>query len=435
MKVADRFIEPIKSSVEITDILKDKIRTLKLEDAFYVADIAALEKQFSKWRTSLPNVHPFYAVKCNDDEVLVSHLEKLGANFDCASKGEIAKVLKTGCDPSRIIFANPCKQPSHIRYAKKAGVTHMTFDNEAELFKIKELFPEASMVLRILPDDSRSVCRLGCKFGASLASVPALLSVAKELKINVTGISFHVGSGCFDAVAFYDAICLAREAFDIGKGLGFQFTLLDIGGGFPGHVDPKTASFDDIVAQLNLGFQKYFPSHEFPHLSIISEPGRYFASSTHTLACLVMGKRVVRDTSDASDSDDGMTITHNDQPAFMYYINDGVYGSFNNVLYDHAHADPHVLLRYDSNHEEIEASSLSGSSFKSSLWGPTCDGMDCIMKNHSMTEMQVGEWLFFPNMGAYTRAAACSFNGFEVPSVFYVRKSDSSFEDQAPLES
>ena len=33
-------------------------------------------------------------------------------------------------------------------------------------------------------------------------------------------------------------------------------------------------------------------------------------------------------------------MTADDEPSFMYYINDGVYGSFNCLLYDHAEVEP-----------------------------------------------------------------------------------------------
>jgi hypothetical protein len=35
-----------------------------------------------------------------------------------------------------------------------------------------------------------------------------------------------------------------------------------------------------------------------------------------------------------------------------------------------------------------------------------------------MEELEVGDWLWFPNMGAYTRATASEFNGFPSPPVF-----------------
>jgi len=54
-------------------------------------------------------------VKCNYDPVLLQTLAALGTGFDCASKQEIVTILNLGVDPSRIIYANPCKQNSHIR--------------------------------------------------------------------------------------------------------------------------------------------------------------------------------------------------------------------------------------------------------------------------------------------------------------------------------
>ncbi len=41
--------------------------------------------------------------------------------------------------------------------------------------------PGARAVLRILTDDSKSLCAFGIKFGAPLSAVPALLQRAKEL--------------------------------------------------------------------------------------------------------------------------------------------------------------------------------------------------------------------------------------------------------------
>jgi len=36
-----------------------------------------------------------------------------------------------------------------------------------------------------------------------------------------------------------------------------------------------------------------------------------------------------------------------------------------------------------------------------------------------LPELQVGDWLYFVNMGAYTRASASSFNGFMPPNAEY----------------
>lgn len=82
-------------------------------------------------------------MKCNDDPVLLELLALLGTGFDCASKGEIQKVMSLGVQPDRIVYANPCKQASYIKFAKSVRVDLMTFDNENELRKTKACFPNA----------------------------------------------------------------------------------------------------------------------------------------------------------------------------------------------------------------------------------------------------------------------------------------------------
>lgn len=82
-------------------------------------------------------------MKANDIRVVLETLVALGISFDCASMGEMMKILSLGVSPDRIIFANPTKFPSHIKYAAKIGVSKMTFDSEDELYKIKDIFPSA----------------------------------------------------------------------------------------------------------------------------------------------------------------------------------------------------------------------------------------------------------------------------------------------------
>lgn len=76
-------------------------------------------------------------------------LATFGIGFDCASKNEIQKVLNLGVDKSRIIYANPNKFISHIRYAAEMDIRVMTFDNESELHKIQKYFPNARYVINI----------------------------------------------------------------------------------------------------------------------------------------------------------------------------------------------------------------------------------------------------------------------------------------------
>lgn len=76
----------------------------------------------------------------------------------------------------------------------------------------------ARLVLRIATDDSKALCPLSVKFGVPLKACRGLLEQAKELGLDVIGVSFHVGSGCTDPETYLTAIADARCVFDMGVG-------------------------------------------------------------------------------------------------------------------------------------------------------------------------------------------------------------------------
>nr|XP_054772314.1 ornithine decarboxylase-like [Lytechinus pictus] len=110
------------------------------EDPFFVLDLKDVEKKHHLWKQEFPNVQPFYAVKCNSNRRVLEMLAILGAGFDCASKAELQQVLDSGVQPNRIIYAHPCKANHTSCSPKENDVRLMTFDNEDELVKIKEVF-------------------------------------------------------------------------------------------------------------------------------------------------------------------------------------------------------------------------------------------------------------------------------------------------------
>ncbi|KAJ5895221.1 hypothetical protein N7495_006912, partial [Penicillium taxi] len=360
------------------------------EDPFYVADMGEVYRQHMRWKLNLSRVKPFYAVKCNPDPEVLRLMAQLGNGFDCASKSEIDLALRTGIDPSRIIYAQPCKTKSYLRYAREAGVKQMTFDNVDELYKIKATFPEAELYLRILTDDSTSLCRLSMKFGASIDVAQQLLQLARDLELKVVGVSFHVGSGAEDASAFLTAVQDARLVFDQAAEIGHDIHTLDVGGGF------CQDTFEKFSAILSDALETYFP----PHIRIIAEPGRYYVANAFTLAANVIARRDIPDPQDPS------------RDAYMLYLNDGVYGNFSNIIFDHQHPVAQILLSA-SDSQPGTPNSATSEPIPYSIWGPTCDGIDIITERINLPGLlDIGDWLFFEEMGAYTKCSATAFNGF-----------------------
>ena len=396
----------------------------------------------------MPRVEPHYAIKCNTDPMLLKLLAFLGAGFDCASKNEIQKVLDLGVSPHRIIYANPCKQTSYIKYAYKVGVDYMTFDNESELKKIEEAHPNAKCVLRIITNDADAVCRFSMKFGADMESSLKLIETACKLNLDLVGVSFHVGSGQMSPKAFSESIENARKLFDYARdNFGIKMHLLDLGGGYPGSSD-SSELFNSIAKEINKALELHFSAEFFAQingnddkkLKIIAEPGRYYACSAFTLCVSVIAKRVMNQSQlqQAQDKETALSkLKHQNElqsqlakeneelpcmnkcdaslldtsKSIMYYVNDGVYASFNCLFYDHAECFPVLINEKRSNDTTL---------YKSSLWGPTCDGLDVISKECFLPEMETGEFMVFKNMGAYTLSGAVPFNGIPLAKCTYV---------------
>jgi len=66
------------------------------EQPFHVANLDSIFEKHLKWRTNLPRVKPFYAVKCNNDAAVLRMMTALDTGFDCASKvpGGISKSIQ-----------------------------------------------------------------------------------------------------------------------------------------------------------------------------------------------------------------------------------------------------------------------------------------------------------------------------------------------------
>uniref|UniRef100_F6YXB1 Antizyme inhibitor 2 n=1 Tax=Ornithorhynchus anatinus TaxID=9258 RepID=F6YXB1_ORNAN len=386
-------LEPGDSSWKVLQRKIGDLSCSEQRDPFLVADLGELVRKHQAFLQALPGVMPFYSVKCNNSPWVLQILKSLGTGFDCASQAELEQVLGLGVPATRIIYANPCKQTSHIQYAASQGVQLMTFDSEGELTKVAKFHPGARMVLRIRTEDSKSLHPLSTKFGASLEQSRRLLAVARNLNIAVIGVCFHVGSACQRVQNYEEAIADAHRVFEMGRQEGHEMHFLDIGGGFPG-TESFVPTFEEMAEGIRTALAHYFP--EGCGTEIIAEPGRYYATSVYVSALNIIAKKA--------------TVEKDGSRKMMYYLNDGCYGLFQMSSMEDPKLKPVVMKTFSS----------EPPLYPCILWGPTCDAMDKISQEDILLpELEVGDWLVFKNMGSYSLTMFSSFNGFPMPSVHY----------------
>ncbi|XP_054079326.1 antizyme inhibitor 2 isoform X3 [Rissa tridactyla] len=408
------------------------------QQAFFMADLGDIVKKHLCFLKALPRVKPYFPVKCNGSEGVIRLLAELGAGFACTNKAEIARVQSIGVPADKIFYSSPCKQVAHIKYAASHGVQLMTFDNEVELSKVARSHPRARevsgsiagmggwsrrwgggcgvtegpkmpqhsvallcrMLLGVAADSSPSA-HPSMMFGTTLKSCRHLLETAKEQAVEVVGISFHLGSHGLEPQTFAQSVAAAQLAFEIGKELGYRMHLLDIGGGFPGTEDTR-ARFEEMAAVINSALDLYFP--DGCGVEIVARPGRYYVTSAFTFAASVTAMEEVPTEQPGSNEEEP-----DSKRSLVYHLSDGIYGAFSCLLFDSPCPRPQL-------HKTPcpEPPSLS-----TSLRGPPGHPEDHIADGLDLPQLQVGDWLIFENMGAYTIATSVPPGGGPQPHVTY----------------
>lgn len=361
-------------------------------DPVMFCDLSDVVWKMAFWREHMPRVHPYYAVKCNNDPLLLLTLARLGAGFDCASQAEIESVLGFN---SRLIYAQPVKFVPHLKYAQANGVDLMTFDRASELEKIREFYPAARLLIRIRYDAKDVLFKMGNKFGCDPAEGPALMRMAKAMGLQVVGTSFHVGTGCNDIDSYRLALLECQTLMDYGREvLGFAMSIVDIGGGFHG---TRENNFRDIARVINGALEDFFPD---PTLHVMAEPGQFFTTSAFTLFATVQASRFVA----------GLGCQE-------YIINEGVYNTFRSC--------PEILEFL-----KIEAAGKRGIEnevlIKSIILGQCPDERDFITGAAMLPVMAVGQVIVFRNMGSYSLAMRSSYGKFIDHPVmkYFIKASD-----------
>lgn len=340
-----------------------------------------IQGQCEQWLKALPRVEPFYAVKSNPDPYILQCLAIRNVNFDCASIREVndVKNLMYPYDSPgpNIIYAHPLKSDKDIKIINRMNIEKTVVDSLEECEKLERLGWKGSAFLRVAVGDSGSKMPFSIKFGATKMEVA---TIAKGSNIPISGVSFHVGSGCEDPEQYTEAIDYAATyVFDVLRMYGHNPKVIDIGGGF----SAEATEFQETAEVINKALEKVPRNRK-----IIAEPGRYFAQPSHDLFVKVIAKK---------PSSNG----------WRYVIDESLYGYFSCIAFDQQKPAWFRIPRSDDTMEKrVQTEGI--------LFGRTCDSLDVIAKGQ-METLEVGDWLYFPLMGAYTSVTASEFNGFPKP--------------------
>jgi len=331
-----------------------------------------------------------YAIKANNDPKVLRALIDAGIrDIDCASLQEIEDVRAVSKN-AVCYFMNPVRLRGAARSAQQDyGVRHFVVDHIAGLeLLLGEIDPAGTVIfVRLAVHHESAMVDLSSKFGATAEETRALLHAVADHGAE-PALAFNVGSNVMSPDAYVHAM---ETAIDVLEHMPFKLRLIDIGGGYA----KSYPGFD--APQINDYFAAIIKAATFSLADggeLMAEPGRALAAPGLSAVVEVLLRK-----------DDRL------------YINDGLYGAFWDLGYG-AHD------RFAA-HAYHDARPLSGDEQPFQILGPTCDSGDHLPGLVNLpSDIQVGDYIEFGAIGAYSLSGRTDFNGFNRHTVINIESTD-----------
>ncbi|KHL71058.1 MULTISPECIES: type III PLP-dependent enzyme [Pseudomonas] len=363
------------------------------ETPFVVIDKQTIADSYDQLVSCFPFAKIYYAVKANPATEITELLRDKGSNFDIASIYELDKVMKAGVSADRISYGNTIKKARDIRYFYEKGVRLFATDSEADLRNIAKAAPGSKIYVRILTEGSNSAdWPLSRKFGCNPDMALDLLILAKQLKLEPYGISFHVGSQQRDIDVWDAAIAKVKVIFErLKEEDGITLKMINMGGGFPANYIAKTNDLQTYAEEITRFLKEDF-GDELPE--IILEPGRSLIANAGILVSEVV------------------LVARKSRTAVERWVYTDV-GKFSGLIetMDESIKFPIWTEKKGEMEEVIIA-------------GPTCDSADIMYENYKYglpLNLSSGDRLYWFSTGAYTTSySAVEFNGFPPLKAYYI---------------
>ena len=377
-------MNPARRSKLREDLQTDAARLRKLAERhgtpLLVLQPNLVARRYRELAARLAGFRLHYAVKACPHPIVLSTIAICGGSFDVATNAEVALCQQLGLPMDRCIHTNPIKKPRDIDVAYAAGIRTFVVENACEADKFAGRPADIELLVRLAFRNPSAKSDLSSKFGVKPTDAELLVKHVLAAGVQFAGFSFHVGSQGSSAEPYGRALRGTLDLIaDIANSLGVQTRIIDIGGGFPVAYRESVPTIDAIADVIDDALGPLRDS-----FTLLAEPGRYLAADCMTLLASVVG----------TAERDGQV---------WHYLDDGVYGSYSNVMTEDVHPSILALRELtDGRATEYEPVTLAG---------PTCDSADVIARDYPMPALDVGDVVVSPMMGAYTSVTSSRFNG------------------------
>lgn len=353
----------------------------------FIYSKAALKEAWDRYQEAIADrdVLICYAMKANSNLAILNLFAQWGAGFDIVSGGELARALKAGANPQKIIFSGVGKQAWEIQAALEANIKCFNVESIPELDLIQEVASsinkKAAISLRVNPDvDAKTHPYISTglkdnKFGIAMEDALATYERALSLShIEIVGLDCHIGSQITDISPYHDALERLLTLMDQLRDKGITLHHLDIGGGLGiRYQDEEQPHPRDLINPTLEALQ----ARGYGNLQLALEPGRSLVGNS------------------------GILVTE------ALFLKPGESKNF--AIVDAAMNDLIRPTLYDAYHGALAVEQRQGAGTNYDIVGPVCETGDWLAKDRQF-ELEAGDLLAIESTGAYGFVMSSQYN-------------------------
>ena len=351
----------------------------------YVYSRAAILGNYRRLSTSLGRIPSLicYSVKANSHLRILRLLREAGAGFDVVSGGELARAVRVGADPSRIVFSGVGKTVEEIDAGLAAGILMFNVESAGELdlleSRARALGKRADFAVRVNPDVVAethpyiSTGQIVHKFGVPKEEAAELYRrAARSEWLRARGAACHIGSQILEVEPFLKALDEILGVAQALKSTDVEVEFLDLGGGYGiRYAAEQPLALDRLVE----GIAARLKGSAY---RLIVEPGRAIVGDAGALLARVL------------------FVKRNQQKNF--------------IVVDAGMNDLMRPTLYGSYHEIVPVERRSREKLTVDVVGPICETGDFLAQDREMGDVAPGNLLAILTVGAYGYVLASNYN-------------------------
>lgn len=301
------------------------------------------------------------------DKDMLNLITLLNCILDVSTQSVLLAAFHEEINMNLIIDTTTGRSIKHCKLINQK-VNYITFNDDISLANAITYCPDANLILHLQVNNSDDM-------GCSVDEVWPIIDQLLLSNLDLYGIYFYPETiGDFDTLFLIINELLAKT---------LVIRTVYIGNSFLTNYIDSLKVIEPILNSLDqLG------------INLIVDVTRYLLLDTCTFLTKVTGKRIRTDAN-------GINHAH-------IYLNDGLYGSLNDSLLTPTQGSFHPLKKRDG-------------TILTTLFGPTCDSIDTIVKDIDFPNLEIDDWLCISGID-YMPNNSTNFNAFTSSmAIFYCK--------------